>query len=112
MGLRNWLTNRRRRNTARAAYFAAESRLIDIHAALAVADQAVDRAAFLGRAHKWTSTQANIHRAAFGPDPLDDEDGRDGAERLAFTALLYRLLAAVETAVAYPGRGRRWADPP
>ena len=112
MGLRNWLTSRRNRGAARAVYFAAETWLIDIHATLANADSADDRAALLGRAHKWTSTQANIYPAAFGPDPLDDEDGQDMAESLTWTALLYRLLADVETAVAYPGRGRRWTDSP
>ena len=48
---------------------------------------------------------ARQHFAAFGPDPLEDEDGRDMADSLAHSAALYGTLGHVEYAVAV-GRPR------
>lgn len=57
---------------------------------------------------------ADVHLEAFGPDPMEDEGGRDLSESIAHSALLLRLLGDVEYAVA-DSRARRvtrtWLEP-
>jgi hypothetical protein len=57
---------------------------------------------------------SDVHREAFGPDPIEWEGGRDLSESIASSALLMRLLADVEHAVADGGQRRRtdtWLEP-
>ena len=49
--------------------------------------------------------KAALHPVVFGPDPMDDEGGRDLAASLALSAVLLRLLAATEDALA---EGRKY----
>lgn len=53
---------------------------------------------------------AVLHRKAFGPDPQSDEDGRDVADSLAYSARVLRLMASVENGVADGGRRRPTDD--
>jgi len=96
--------------TAESTYWDADERLRSAHTALAGAADPGERARLLTELADAQDEQARVHHDAFGPDPLDDEGGRDLAESLAYSALLYRLLADVEAAVAEPVRGRRVAD--
>jgi hypothetical protein len=60
-----------------------------------VADPA-DRAYLLNQLADYEQQLADLHPAAFGPDPNPDEGGRDVAESLASSATLLRALAATE----------------
>jgi len=94
--LRRW----RVRCRARADYRAAERAAGRVQARLAQAYLPGERADLLTALADHEYLMAYTHRAAFGPDPMAHEDGRDLAESLKFSAELAGLLAEVERCVA------------
>jgi hypothetical protein len=58
------------------------------------------RAALLDQLAAAYDRMADLHTAAFGPDPIDTENGRDAATALASSGWLVRLVAITEHAVA------------
>jgi hypothetical protein len=100
MGIRDWLARRRhiKRATAdfeagRAAYATAVSGLCDT-------EDARERSQLYDNARDALIQQARHHRLLYGDCPVDGEPGRDMADSLASSALLFRLLSDVEAAVA------------
>jgi hypothetical protein len=88
-------------------YFALDDQLRDLYDVLVKTTDPAERARLLYKLFQVQQHQAKIHTAVFGPDPIEDEGGRDLAESLGYSAILYGLLADVEKAVAYPRLGRR-----
>lgn len=89
------------RRTARAAYWAADAEIRRPLDGLAVASEAAERARLLERCAQLEQQMADTYTAAYGPDPIEWEDGRDLAESMRHSAQLYRLLAAVEEHVGW-----------
>ena len=58
------------------------------------------RAALLDQLAAAYDRMADLHTAAFGPDPIDTENGRDAATALATSGWLVRLVGITEHAVA------------
>jgi hypothetical protein len=83
-----------------AAYWQLDEGLRAAHIALAEAGAARERAWLLGKLAEYELASARAHPHLFGPDPLEDEGGRDLSESMGWSATLYRLLADVERVVA------------
>lgn len=105
MKLTDWIKRTWTGLGARREYVDIDRQLDDIYDELAETERAATRAVLLGRCDKLTQAQADIYAAGWGDDPLDG--GMDMAESLLWSATLYRHLADVEQAVAYPDHGRR-----
>lgn len=110
-----WTAIRRRlagiidRSQARSAYYAGDrtaGRLLD---QLTTLDDPKLRARVLWELAEVETAMARTHRAGFGPDPIEHEGGRDLADSIASSALLYRLIADVEKAAAH-GERRRYTE--
>jgi hypothetical protein len=105
MNLLGRLRDRRAAAAARDTYLEIQ-RLIDkTTTALAVADDPRHRAPLLFKLAHFTLQQADVYNRAWGAET--DPDGTDAEQSLRWTACLYRLLADVEQAIAFPGHGRR-----
>jgi hypothetical protein len=103
--VRQRLADRKACNEAAVAYWAARDAANIAQNRLEKESDPHRRALLLADLAEAEIGQARLHFATFGPDPLDDEDGRDLADSLAYSAHLYRLLRQVEAAVA-SGRPR------
>lgn len=100
-----WLRRRRAATAARSTYYEHQRQIGRLNTALALADDPRDRAMLLFRLGRIQLDQANVRDLAWGVE--QDPDGTDAAQALRWAACLYRLLAYVEQAAAYPGHGRR-----
>jgi len=96
-------TRFRARRRARADYFAADKRIAGYYTGLAGDHDPDGRFQLLTRCATAAAQQRRLHTAA-GFDRRDPEQ----AQVHAWESVLYRLLADVEYAVAYPGHGRRY----
>lgn len=106
--IRTILATRSERADARVAYFAADHSAGRLLAELARTGDADIRAQLLRHLSDREKTMADAYFAAFGPDLIRDEQ-RDMVDSMRLSALLLRLLADVESAVAYR-RTRRLTD--
>ncbi len=103
--VRRHLADRKAGHEATAAYWAADDAARTAHGHLAHETNPHRRGRLLRSLAEHQIDQARLHFGAFGPDPLEDEDGRDLADSMAHSAHLYQLLREVEFAVA-DGRPR------
>lgn len=58
------------------------------------------RARLLDELAGYDEFQAGLHAETYGPDPIPQEDGRDMSESLAYSAAIFRAVAAAERAQA------------
>lgn len=98
--LRGQAAAARRRREARAAYFAQHRPASKAARALCRGRDAAARAELLDALAGCERRMAEMHEAAFGPDPIEWEGGRDLAESLEYSADLVGLLADTERAAA------------
>lgn len=105
--VRSWLAHRAQRPTARAAHRAADQHIGTVLSELAHTYDPTQRGHILTRLADLHQQMARLHPAAYGPDPIKAEGGRDMAESLHLSELLLRLLADVEhVASGRPGERR------
>jgi hypothetical protein len=90
------LTKTINRKRAERLYFQISDDAGDIRDQLYTATDPGDRAYLLNQLADHEQQLADLHPAAFGADPNEDEGGRDLAESLASSATLIRALAATE----------------
>lgn len=95
---------------ARRDYFAADRRLARALNVLAGEPDPARRAAVMDGMAEDCWLRHDVYRAAFGPDPNPDEDGRDLADAAGSEALLLAWLAETERVVARTG-DREVGDP-
>jgi hypothetical protein len=121
-----WIKRARAGREARRAYWELDAEFGTLHIMLGEESEPDLRARLLRRMSDTERRQAMIHNTAFGVDVFgpDTEEERvldalglfepdaagDMATSMLWSALLYRLIADVEQAVAYPKRGRRYQD--
>jgi hypothetical protein len=98
--LRGRVVAARLRRDARATYFAQHRPAVRAARALCRERDAAARAELLDALAGCERRMADVHPAAFGPDPIEWEGGRDLAESLEFSADLAGLLADTERAAA------------
>ncbi|MCO6011476.1 hypothetical protein NE236_41655 [Actinoallomurus purpureus] len=94
---------------ARRAYWRADKFAGRCSADLYAITDPLHRAELLDRFADAEQAMARLHPAAFGPDPLEDEGGRDLATSIASSAALLLMLAASERAAIDPEEGSRYA---
>lgn len=104
MNLTEFLNRRR----ARRAYFQAQKFAAKCSTDLYTTIDPVARALLLEQFADAEQAMAHVHRDAFGPDPIEDEGGRDLADATASSAVLMRMLAATERAALDPSEGSRY----
>lgn len=85
-----------RRKRVERVYFQISDAAADINQQLYTTSDPDGRADLLNRLADHETQLAQLHPAAFGADPNEDEGGRDVAESLASSAVLLRALAATE----------------
>lgn len=88
------------RRRARREYFAAQSLAADYSRDLYTTTDPAARAELLDRFADMEAAMGRVHRAAFGPAPIDDEGGRDVAEALGHSADLLRAVGSTERAIS------------
>jgi hypothetical protein len=89
---------------ARRRYFALDARCETWHDALGKTglDQPERRSELLEKLADDTLVMSELHTPAFGPDPIEWENGRDLADSWHNSSTLYWLLSLVENCVADP----------
>jgi len=100
----------RARRDARAEYWRLDGRLGRLHRQLGDAAEPEVRADLLTDLWQVQAAQARVHDAAWGVDKLRKDAAGDMARSQHLSALLYGLLGDIESAVANPGRGRKWGE--
>src|SRR5260370_41044704 len=85
---------------ARRRHSLAERRATSLLALLARNHAQGVRAALLDQLAATYDRMAELHTAAFGPDPIASENGRDAATALASSGWLVRLVAITEHTLA------------
>lgn len=93
---RRWASRRQ----ARRHYFELSNQADTIMQGLRRTADPAERAVLLERLADREAQMAAVHTAAFGPDPIAEEGGRDLAESTSMSADLLRMLAETERAVA------------
>ncbi|MEU7802714.1 hypothetical protein AB0B10_25980 [Micromonospora arborensis] len=89
------------RTDARDRYFEAAKLAGRIQVKLSRPMLSGDRPAWLGRLAQHLQTMSEVHREAFGPQPIPEEGGRDLADSHALSALLVQLIADAEYAATW-----------
>lgn len=110
--IRAHFEDRRRTAAARDSYFLLDNRGAELHEELGRTADHGRRAILLYKLSTTVRGMARLFPAGFGPDPYDDEGGRDASDSLAYEALLYALVGDAEKAIACPGHGRRETTTP
>lgn len=90
------ITRALKRHRTRDLYWDIGADASRITAQLYTAADPADRAYLLDQLADYEQQLADLHPAAFGADPNEDEGGRDVAESLGSSATLLRALAATE----------------
>ena len=106
--IRTWYQQRRDALRAEAAYFALDRQMGSLYRQLRQVGDHFTRYHLLARAGRAQLDMAALLPAAFGPDPLPDEPGRDLADALASSGHLLAMVADAENAIAVADTRRRY----
>jgi hypothetical protein len=90
---------------ARADYFAADHAATKLWKTFTRSHMPAERADILRAIADLGQRMAEVHLVAFGPDPIDEEDGRDLADSIVLSGRLLEIMSNTEYSVAR-GRGR------
>lgn len=92
------------RIAARQVYFDAQKRAYRLQGELTRPHSGVARAVLIGQLADVQRQMADVYPAAFGPDPIPDEGGRDMAESERLAGVLLALVADAEYAAVSGGQ--------